>query len=85
LLGLSLAGAGGSINALCADVRRAGIGPGGRPGGAPAMPALIVVGVAGQAALWHWHCKARAVASARLLLNSALLTVLAVRGLVVDL
>jgi sulfite exporter TauE/SafE len=49
------------------------------------MPALIVVGVAGQAAGWRWHRKFAAAAPAVLLLNAALLAALAVHSFVADL
>jgi hypothetical protein len=49
------------------------------------MPALIVIGVAGQAAGWRWHRKFAAAAPAVLLLNAALLAALAVHSFVADL
>jgi uncharacterized protein len=48
------------------------------------MPALMAVGIAGQAAGRRWQRGIAAAAPAVMLLNAALLTVLALRGLVVD-
>jgi uncharacterized protein len=48
------------------------------------VPALVAVGIAGQAAGRRWQRGVAAAAPAVMLLNSALLTALAVRGLVID-
>jgi hypothetical protein len=47
-------------------------------------PALVAVGIAGQAAGRRWQSVAAGAAPAVMLLNAALLTALAVRGLVID-
>ena len=48
------------------------------------MPALVAVGIAGQAAGRRWQRGVAAAAPAVMLLNAALLAVLALRGLVID-
>jgi hypothetical protein len=50
--------------------------------GVGTVPALIVVGLAGQAAGSRYHHGVAIVAPAVMLLNAALLTGLAVRGLI---
>jgi uncharacterized protein len=49
------------------------------------VPALVAVGIAGQAAGRRWQRGVAAAAPAVMLLNAALLAVLALRGLVIDL
>jgi sulfite exporter TauE/SafE len=48
------------------------------------MPALVAVGIAGQAAGRRWHRAVATAAPAVMLLNAALLTALALRGFVVE-
>jgi hypothetical protein len=48
------------------------------------MPALVTVGIAGQAAGRRWQRGAATAAPVVMLLNAALLAVLALRGLVID-
>jgi hypothetical protein len=48
-------------------------------------PALIAVGIAGQAAGRHWQRAVTVVAPAVMLLNAALLTLLALRGIAINL
>jgi len=48
------------------------------------MPALVAVGIAGQAAGRRWQRGVATAAPAVMLLNAALLTVLALRGFVID-
>ena len=48
------------------------------------VPALVAVGIAGQAAGRHWQRGVTAAAPAVMLLNAALLTALALRGFVID-
>jgi uncharacterized protein len=48
------------------------------------VPALVAVGVAGHAAGRRWQRGVAAAAPAAMLLNAALLTALALRGLVID-
>ncbi|HET7883680.1 MAG TPA: sulfite exporter TauE/SafE family protein [Acetobacteraceae bacterium] len=45
------------------------------------VPALVIVGVAGQAAGWRWQRKVAAAAPAVMLVNAALLAALALNGL----
>ena len=48
------------------------------------VPALVAVGIAGQAAGRRWQRGVAAAAPAVMLLNAALLTALALRGFVID-
>jgi hypothetical protein len=48
------------------------------------MPALVTVGIAGQAAGRRWQRGVATAAPVVMLLNAALLAVLALRGLVID-
>ena len=48
------------------------------------VPALVAVGIAGQAAGRHWQRAVAAAAPVVMLLNAALLTALALRGFVID-
>jgi uncharacterized protein len=52
--------------------------------GLSTVPTLVAVGIAGQAAGRRWQRGVAAAAPAVMLLNAALLTVLALRGLVID-
>jgi len=49
------------------------------------VPALAVVGIAGHAAGWRWQKRVAAAAPAVMLLNAALLTLLALRGFGIEL
>jgi uncharacterized protein len=48
-------------------------------------PALVAIGIAGQAAGRHWQRTVATAAPALMLFNAALLTLLALRGIVIDL